>query len=493
MTISDAVAPDAAPWSRRGWWAAVAALLAALAIQTILRLHAQTTPLDCDEAAYLYIGHRLLQGDRLYVDVFENKPPGCYAVHALAAAVFGYGEAGLRWTSLPFALGTIAALWAAGLRWFGPTAAGAGALALGVAAADPFVYGYSANLEVFVNFFTTVALAVLAFDAPDGGRKAWLPALTAGLALGLAVLVKHVAAPHVVLAALLVFWNRPTRVAGFRAVAWLTAGVALPWLVAVAWIVQQQVLFAFLDALLVYGPELTSAATKTTGLQRLREFALGTEGGVWWGTGIWPVFAVAGVGAGLSAVLGRERGAVVVAAWTAVGFAEAYLPGMNWQHYYMLPLPAACLLAAAWWSATAREIGVSLRGRQYVGAFMAALFALAGPAALGKLVELQVKHFVKLTPAELRSKLKGGRQWVALRGLGMRLSKTPSLAFAPHPSLFVWGWQSPLHVYSGLDSPTPYFFTDPLMQRYIDLPHPMVDPRKTRIMQDLTARPPALI
>src|SRR5262249_58600015 len=34
-----------------------------------------TEPLDCDEAAYAYIGHRLLHGDVMYRDITENKPP----------------------------------------------------------------------------------------------------------------------------------------------------------------------------------------------------------------------------------------------------------------------------------------------------------------------------------------------------------------------------------------------------------------------------------
>ena len=39
-------------------------------------------PLDCDEAAYAYIGHRILRGDVLYRDVTENKTAaGLLALH----------------------------------------------------------------------------------------------------------------------------------------------------------------------------------------------------------------------------------------------------------------------------------------------------------------------------------------------------------------------------------------------------------------------------
>ena len=46
-------------------------------------------PLDCDEAAYAYIGHRLLKGDVMYRDLTENKPPLGYWLYALAVALGG--------------------------------------------------------------------------------------------------------------------------------------------------------------------------------------------------------------------------------------------------------------------------------------------------------------------------------------------------------------------------------------------------------------------
>src|SRR5205807_1001454 len=64
------------------------------------------------------------------------------------------------------------------------------------------------------------------------------------------------------------------------------------------------------------------------------------------------------------------------------------------------------------------------------------------------------------------------------------------------PSLYVWGWQSPLFIYSGLDGPTRHFFADPLLEDYSKGHHrddPRVRPRVERIMRDLEARPPSMI
>jgi hypothetical protein len=63
----------------------------------------------------------------------------------------------------------------------------------------------------------------------------------------------------------------------------------------------------------------------------------------------------------------------------------------------------------------------------------------------------------------------------------------------PAPRLFVWGWQSPLYFYSGLDAPTPHFFADPLLRAYAGRDHPLIRPRIERIMRDLRDSSPELI
>jgi hypothetical protein len=78
--------------------------------------------------------------------------------------------------------------------------------------------------------------------------------------------------------------------------------------------------------------------------------------------------------------------------------------------------------------------------------------------------------------------------------MGRELARRSS-AF-DHPSLYIWGWQSPLFLYSGLDSPTRHFFADPLLEDYAKGHHrddPRVRPRAERIIRDLEAKPPTLV
>ncbi len=79
-----------------------------------------TEPLDCDEAAYAYIGHRILLGDVMYRDLTENKPPLGYWLYTLAVAIGGYHELAIRVMPIPFVLATIVLVWWIALRLGGP-------------------------------------------------------------------------------------------------------------------------------------------------------------------------------------------------------------------------------------------------------------------------------------------------------------------------------------------------------------------------------------
>src|SRR5437660_1143755 len=68
----------------------------------------ETEPLDCDEAAYAYMGRRMLRGDALYRDLSENKPPLGYWLYELAVGLGGATERTIRLMAIPYVLATTA-------------------------------------------------------------------------------------------------------------------------------------------------------------------------------------------------------------------------------------------------------------------------------------------------------------------------------------------------------------------------------------------------
>jgi hypothetical protein len=112
-------------------------------------------------------------------------------------------------------------------------------------------------------------------------------------------------------------------------------------------------------------------------------------------------------------------------------------------------------------------------------------------ASIAATLWIQARDYLLVAPEELTIRYKGGRQWVALRAIGRELSRRATIW--QHPHLYVWGWQSPLHFYSRLDSPTRHFFVDNLLRDQADRGHPLIQPRTEEIMAALRARPPELI
>ena len=109
--------------------------------------------------------------------------------------------------------------------------------------------------------------------------------------------------------------------------------------------------------------------------------------------------------------------------------------------------------------------------------------------AIGTTVVLEVRSYLLVPPEELTIRYKGGRQWVVLRRLGRELSDRAWIWKDPH--LYIWGWQSPLHFYGRLDSPTRHFFVDNLLRDQADRGHPLISRRTEEIMAALSAGRPS--
>lgn len=467
-------------------------------------------PLDCDEAAYAYIGRRIVRGDVLYRDLTENKPPGGYWLYALAVALGGADEITVRLMPIPLVLATITLVWGIALRLAGPGAACLAALTYAVASTDPYLYGNGANLEHAINLFAVASLALLIRAWPGAGRGA---ILAAGACLGAACLVKQVAIVPLPLFAT-ALWvrrsaaglGRPKTARGLDLAA-MAGGFAAVWGIATLVLFLRGAGPAAFDDIVRYGGALatdTPAAPRApsffvrwiTGNSDPRTGALPwpfgrTDWLVWWGTGTWPLWVAAVPALAWLLVIRPDGPRRLLAGWTLSSWVQVALPGLFWAHYYLLPLPGVALAVAVLGADLVRCARTSFaRGRPAIGA-MGGWAALLVAAALVGTVVIQVRDYLLVPAEQLTIRYKGGQQWVTLRALGQELARRATIW--PDPRLFVWGWQSPLHVYAGLDSVSPHFFADPLLKAFAGRNHPLIRPRTARIVQDLRARPPELI
>ncbi len=466
---------------------------------TIIR-SGEPEPLDCDEAAYAYMGRRVVRGDVLYRDLTENKPPLGYWLYTLAVAIGGANELTIRVMAIPYVLLTIGLVWWIALKLGGPGAACLAAGVFAVADTDPYLFGNGSNMEHFLNLFSVASLALIV-GAGEGARHRRGLILAAGACLAMATLVKQVAVTHGLVSAvfLMVPTQGSTRTIGARLgdIAAIGLGFAIPWIVAIGVLIVPGAGRSAYDDIVRFAAAIVrDLPPPLNAPPKLVRWVVGNAdpGGrlpwpfgkttylVWWGAGLWP-FWLASLPATARLVGESDRRRVLLGAWTVSAWFQVFLPGQFWPHYYLLPVPGAAIAIALW----SIDLSRSLRTRPIRSVVLG--FGLL--AAIGWSGWIQLRDYLGTTPAEITTRYKGGRQWVDLRAIGRDLAKRSKVW--SHPTLFVWGWQSPLYLYSGLDSPSRHFFANELLKAHANDDHPLVRPWIDEIMHDLQARPPALV
>ncbi len=461
-------------------------------------------PLDCDEALYTYYGRRMGAGAVMYRDLTEFKPPAGYWLYAAAVAIGGPTEASVRFLPIPIVLATLPLIWGLTLRLAGPGTACLAAAIYAIASTDPYLYGNGSQLELPLNLGATAALALMVAALSRGGRGR---IVAAGACLGTAFLIKQVAVTHLAvfgIALLVRHAPRGLRWARIRDLLALGVGFVAVVSAAVAILIAQGAGPSAFDDVIRYGAALARdtpppAHAPPTLLRWIvgnsdpRDGSLpwpfgDTEYLPWWGTGTWPLWLGVAVAVPYLLLGPTTAGRRLVAGWTLSAWVQVALPGLFWPHYYLLPLPGVAVGVALLLGDLA---GLARRRRSWWCAFAGGLGALTLGVGLAWTAMIQVRDYLLRPPSELGKHCKGGEQWLSMRTMGRDLGQRSAVWKAPR--LYVWGWQTPFHVYSGLDGVTREAFVDPLLQSDPGGAHPLVRPRLERIMRDLRARPPELI
>ena len=227
---------DASPAILRAWAPRVALVLLAFA----LRAWDFGNPvIHVDEQYYLLVGDRMLHGAVPYLDVWDRKPVGLFALYAAMRLLPGNGVLSYQLVATVFAAAT-AVLVRRGARQAG--AGEAAALAAGAAYLLwlPLLSGRGGQSPVFYNLFTTAA-AVLTLRLPGLSRPGAIVANGAAACLlaGLAIQTKYTPAVEGAMFGLAHLWVLRRAGAGWSRLAaaaalWMLLGMA-PTLAVAGW------------------------------------------------------------------------------------------------------------------------------------------------------------------------------------------------------------------------------------------------------------------
>jgi hypothetical protein len=215
------------------------------AIGLALRLPMMVQPMGIDQGIFTAAAWGMSQGDMLYRDLWDQKPPGIHLIYRAAIALFGPHEVTVFWMDFLAAVATTALLGVVGWRLARPSVGLAAAIVYAILGLPTMRYGAGGFLEravpeTFIPVCVLAAAALLLWRRD--ARTLWL----AGVCFGGAALLKPTA---------LIYW--PAMLIAMRreepplppsisfadqvsepggAFVWTSAGIAIPVLLVILWL-----------------------------------------------------------------------------------------------------------------------------------------------------------------------------------------------------------------------------------------------------------------
>jgi len=414
-------------------------LLIAGAVLVAFRSHAFTIPLETDECNYAYIANRLIDGDRLYVDVWDHQPPGVFAMFAVAIKLFGSSQTMVRCLAMGASLVSMAMLFTILRRTCGPVAAAFGALVFAICSSDPGIAGEGSNREIFMNTLALAALLPLTHRTVTTRRL-----LVVGMTLGVGSTLKTVMAAQWLF---ILIWIVGRRWVASRrlkdavlAAVWMSVGPLVVWLGIFAYFAAAGRFSVFSNA--VFGFNLGYSGMSEAFFSRYPRF-FGGPMRVF--TSALPLWIAAACATPMLIYFARRKltgHAGLVLAFAMGSFQAVCLPGRYWPHYYCLLLPPMVLICGS----VVSRVASLLRSRSAtIGLATLTCVWLAG------LLWYQYQYYLGVDPMQVTAHRYDYRaQWG--RAQGVRVGQLTDAS----DTVFVWGKDAGIYFYSHRRSASRY-------------------------------------
>ncbi len=402
-------------------------LLVAILFFSVIRFRLRDMPLERDEGEYAYAGQLLLEGIPPYQLAYNMKLPGTYAAYAGIFTLFGQSTQAVHLGLILVNAATILLVALLGRRLYGTTGGLAAGICYALLSTSPTVLGFAAHATHFVAL-AAVAGALLFLD-PEGKSK-WR-IFAAGVAMGMALVMKQPGASFIAFGALYLIVKRP------RVLAVYLAGAALPFGLTCLVLWRAGVFGKFWFWTVSYGEQYGSIVSPATGLLLL----VGTLPKV-----IGPSFllwALAGVGAYW---LARTHRSFFMLSLLGFSFAAVCAGFYFRNHYFVMLLPAVSLLAGA---------SLSNAAEQY---FRPAVTVFVVGMALS--LFLQRNYLFAMDPAQASAATYAENPFPQAQTVARYLREQSP----PQARIAVLGSEPEIYFYADRHSATGYIYTYGLME-----------------------------
>ncbi|WP_437575111.1 glycosyltransferase family 39 protein [Sorangium sp. So ce887] len=486
-----------------------------------------------DQGIYAMVARAVLDGGMPYRDAFDFKPPGIFLIYALARALFGSAQWGIRVLEVLGLAGMCLAMTSLAGRAFGDRRIGVVAAALAVLVHAQLDFWHTAQPESFGGVLTVVALLVA---TPRGRAGAPRPApgaaalIASGALFGAAGLLKPpLAGGGVVLAAALaapalvelarrgsaLARRGPARGAGRGAIEaarpaiegaparraatallWaalrpallIALGGVLPVLACVAWFAAKGALGDLWEVLFVFTPHYTALGWRDASvLDR-----------AWHGVGEWLIRYSGPIALGLACLLAlhpdrHERaGVALLSGVIAMHLVGVVMQAKFFPYHYGATWPLTAMLAAlGLWKAWQRCVRLGARA---AAALVAAIIATAFARSATKDV---ADDYIDRCAERIALLAAGARDQGRLDRLAsvadVNAAANRAVAawlrerVAPGRPVFVWGFEPVVYDLADRPPATRYLYNVPQRAAWAR------QEARDALMRDLAASPPAAI
>lgn len=443
------------PEIRGSRWLAFAIVLAAIMLFGAIRWRLRDMPLERDEGEYAYAGQLILQGIPPYQLAYNMKLPGTYLAYAVILYGFGETARGIHVGLLLVNGCTTLLVFFIGRRLYGDLAGATAAASYALLSTSEAVLGLAAHATHFVVF---MAMAGLLFLLSARESKNLVAHFAAGLCMGLAFLMKQPGIVFVIFGAQEIVWRGWTQSSRSKRITvrlcWYFAGAAIPYLLTCAVLYRTGVFGRFWFWTVAYASQYGTS----TGLAQGLKYLWNIMPQLFFGAPVVWCFAAIGLltvlyERGTDAALSFKIGLLI---WSFVGVSA----GLYYRdHYFILLLPAICLLAGKAMKWCSEQLGQRLR-QEKLSVVVAAIFALG----FAQTVYAQRAIFFELSPEKVVRLEYGGNPFPEAVEIGKYI-REHSEADA---RVAVLGSEPEIYFYANRHSATGYIYTYGLMeeQRY---------------------------
>jgi hypothetical protein len=450
----------------------LAILALALLFMACVRFHLRAAPLERDEGEYAYSGQLILQGIPPYQLAYNMKFPGMYIAYAAIMALFGETPSGIHLGFLLVNAAAIILVYLLTVRLIGRSAAWVAAATYAYGSMSREFVGISAHATHFVVAFALGGLLLLLRDHKK--PSVW-NIFFGGVLLGISVLMKQHGAFFVAFAGCyLIYWHGRLREWKklCQSIVVFSAGVWVPLVLTGIWLWRAGVFGKFYFWTILY------ARTYAGQFRGFKEIWHSLD--MYTPNLIWVSLAFA---APALMIVWRKPERSVAVFITGLFFSSmlATVPGFNFTwHYFILPLPALCLLVG---------VCVSAAGQYFYqrrGDSAALLPFIAFGVALLLAINADRKLFFLCSPNEVPR---------IMYGPGFPFEESVKIAdyleqhSQPSDTIAIIGSEPQIYFYTHLHSATGYIYTYALME-----PQPYaLKMQKEMISEIEAARPEYLI